>query len=397
MSSIDEKTTIPTNTNPELITKKPKIFKSITCGPTDVPKLTHQLSTNNYRSISCIGAKPHISENTTMNICLDMDLDGWLNIPYEDNDLVPGNNIINSKNHTLSMGSIGTQLISSKSYNYEYYDTQVMPTFTVKKWETDRKQNKTDTLLEKYFNTSHSHEDSVNNFYDFFAVFQIGNTQINLTYSITNATYKETHLGSHSGDITEDKVIRVKVVNLDGSIDIKYITITKLRHTIILNIPNLVKIAETEPVAVFFYNAGYDMGSEHKLDNYIKQETVCDMCTIDDDNNKKKYLFEAPIYTKDSENHSAALVSMISIDNNDVNINVVRFFSQGIATKPKILHSKIKDTFWTELTEVAPALKSFDTLQTSKKEDTVEEEARDIPHFMPHIPGGIRRSFARQI
>jgi hypothetical protein len=404
MFSIDEKTTIPTNTNTnpntntDVITKKPEILRGITSAPSNILKLTRQSSTGAYRSITSLGAKPEISGNitTSSDKALDIDLNGWLNIQYEDNDLVPGNKITNSISHTLSVGSIGTQLISSKSYNYEYYDKQVMPTFTVKKWETDRKQNKTDTLLEKYFNTPH--EDSVNkNFYDFFAVFQIGNTRIYLTYKITNAIYKGIHLGSHSGDITEDKVIRVNIVNLDGSIEKKYITITKLRHTIILNIPNLVKIAETEPVAVFFYNAGYIMGSEHKLDNYIEQETVCDVCTIDDDNNKKKYLFEAPIYTTDSENHSAALVSIISIDNNDVNINVVRFFSQGIATKPEILHSKIKETFWATLTEVEPALKAFDTLETSTKENTLAEEAPNIPQIQAPIQGIIRRSFARQL
>ena len=118
---------------------------------------------------------------------------------------------------------------------------------------------------------------------------------------------------------------------------------------------------------------------------------------IVDDNDIDGMNYMKKLYLKKKNNISRTPTATCIIDNNDVNINVVRFFSQGIATKPKILHSKIKDTFWTELTEVAPALKSFDTLQTSKKEDIVEEEARDIPHFMPRIPGGIRRSFARQI
>jgi hypothetical protein len=163
-------------------------------------------------------------------------------------------------------------------------------------------------------------------------------------------------------------------MNLDGSTNMEYVRIQKLRHTIVINIPNLVELSKTESVAIYLYNAGYNVGREHTLDNYKPQETVCDIYAVDEDNNKTKYLFESPLYTEDSITHSAALVSLISVNSDEVKINILQKFAQGIATAPEKLYCRIKDKFWPELTELEPSLKAFDTKPTPT---THEEEADD--------------------
>lgn len=377
MSSIDEKTYINTNSN-DTTNSIPKITHSITepSNKTTPPKFLRTSSTTAYRSFSCVGEQPTFS-GPDMSDILDfpgINQNGWENIIYQDQDLKIGDSILNARDQTLSFGSIGTQSVYSHPSNDTYKDKE-MPTIVVQKWEADRKPTNNDSILEKHIN---NHRTGTY-YFDFFAIFEIGGNRIPISYIKTAAHYKGLHLGSHSGDTTETKIIRANVMNLDGSMTVEYIRIHKLRHTIILNIPNLVELSKTEAISIYLYNAGYNGGKEHTLDNYMPQETVCDILTVDEDNNKKKYLFESPLYTDDSITHSAALVSLISVKNDEVKIHILQKFAQGIASAPNILYSRIKDKFWAELTELEPSLKAHDT----NTESIMEEDLPPLPPGMP--------------
>jgi len=395
MSSIDEKTFITPSTNSTNSTPSTnstntvsKIKHSITeaYNNSSVPRFKRTQTTSAYRSFSSVGDEPTFT-GSNMDMP-EMNLSGWEDIMYQEQDLKVGDMILNARDQTLSFGSIGTQRVHSQPYDNTFKDKE-MTTITVQKWAADRIPTNNDSILEKHINNHRT--DTY--YFDFFAIFEIGGNRMPITYSNTTASYKGTHLGSHSGDTTETKIIRVIIMNLDGSTNMEYVRIQKLRHTIVLNIPNLVELSKTESVAIYLYNAGYNVGREHTLDNYMPQETVCDICTVDEDNNKKKYLFESPLYTEDSITHSAALVSLISVNSDEVKINILQKFAQGIAIAPEKLYCRIKDKFWPELTELEPSLKAFDTKPTPT---THEEEADDEQPGVPPPPmTGLQRSNAQ--
>jgi hypothetical protein len=399
MSSIDKKTFINPTTNPINPTTNsintnspPKLMHSITEPFNNLPgtQFKRSRSTIAYRSFTGEGDKPKISGSDMSEIILSE----WDDITYQELDLKVGDVRLNARDQTLSFGSIGTQLVSSYQYN-DSLENKEMTTINVQQWPADRIPTNGDSSLDAYINSYHNTEKY---FFDFFAIFEIGNNRIPITYCNTTASYKEIHLGSHSGDITETKIIRVNVMNLDGSTSIKYVEIKKLRHTIILNIPNLVEISKTEPVAVYLYNAGYNGGREHMLYNYMSQETVCDIYTVDEDNNKKKYLFESPLYTEDSITHSAALVSLISVNSEEVKINILQKFAQGIATDPTKLYNRIKNKFWAELTELEPSLKAFDTKPTPTTHvEEADDDLDELPGVLPPPMAGLQRSNAQPL
>ena len=393
MSSIDEKTFINPTTNSINTNSPPKFMHSITepFNNLPVPQLKRSQSTSAYRSFSDVGEKPTFS-GPDMNMP-EMNLSGWEDIMYQEQDLKVGDMILNARDQTLSFGSIGTQRVYSQPYDDTFKDKE-MTTITVQKWADDRIPTNNDSILEKHIN---NHRTDIY-YFDFFAIFEIGSNRIPISYCNTTASYKGAHLGSHSGDTTETKIIRVIIMNLDGSTNMEYVRIQKLRHTIVLNIPNLVELSKTETVAIYLYNAGYNGGREHTLDNYRPQDTVCDICTVDEDNNKKKYLFESPLYTEDSITHSAAMVSLISVNSDEVKINILQKFAQGIATAPENLYHRIKDKFWPELTELEPSLKAFDTKPTPTNHiEEADDELDELPGVLPPPMAGLQRSNAQPI
>lgn len=361
MSSIDMNTK----------TTNPKIIKSITNIP-NAPILKRSC-TDTYRSISSVGNKATISDIKFDGI--DADQSGWSNVPYEETDLHDGDILLNNTSNTLRFGSIGSQSISKVKYN-KSYDDEVMPEFKVNIWPTDKVLSNNDTILETFINKG----DNDIHYYDFFAVIQIDNATYPIAYNKCVNYYKDKHLASHSGDTTETKLIRVFIINLDGTITVEYVQIRKLRHTIIINIPNLIEIANDKSVAVFLYNAGYNGGCEHMLVNYMPQEIVCDISIIDVDNNKKKYLFESPLYAEDSVKHSAALVAMVSIKSDEAKIHILQKFEQGSASNPDILHRRVITKYKTSLLELDTSLQSV-------------EDHDEMPQFMlPPPMVGIQRS-----
>jgi len=360
-------------------TTNPKIIKSITEIPNAMPILKRSC-TDTYRSISSVGDKATISDIKFDGI--NADQSGWCDIPYEETDLHDGDIILNNISNTLSFGSVGSQSIRKLKYD-KSYDDKIMPEFKVTIWPADKVQSNNDSILETFINKGKNDI----HYYDFFAVIQIDNDTYPIAYNRCVNYYKDRHLASHSGDITETKLIRVFIINLDGTTTIEYVNIVKLRHTIIINIPNLIEIANDKSVAVFLYNAGYNGGREHTLVNYMPQETVCDISIIDVDNNKKKYLFESPLYAKDSLEYSAALVAIVSIKSDEAKIYIHQKFEHGIASKPNVLHRKIITKYKTSLQSVE---EHAHEQQDHEQHDHGHEE---MPQFMLPPPMlGIQRS-----
>jgi hypothetical protein len=158
MSSIDEKTFITPSTNSTNSTPStnstntvPKIKHSITeAYNSSVPQFKRAQTTSAYRSFSSVGDKPIFTGSMDMP---EMDLSGWEDIMYQEQDLKVGDMILNARDQTLSFGSIGTQRVHSQPYDDTFKDKE-MTTITVQKWTADRIPTNNDSILEKYINGS---------------------------------------------------------------------------------------------------------------------------------------------------------------------------------------------------------------------------------------------------
>jgi len=323
----------------------------MTCPPK--PKLSRQSSTANYRSqTQSSGGSVNITQSSSDEI--DFDFNAWEDIQYKSEDLKINDRVNHNNNYELRFGTIGDQ-----QFNHTYnkpYDNNIHMVHIPPK-NNDEEHNDI-PLLEHFIHGTH-----IPIFYfDLWALIKIGNDELFVSFNNNSAYYEDMHIAQHSGDVTVKDII-CAITTHDGEQQKHYLTNTKLRHTIILNIPNLTKIAHNKPVVVFIYNTGWntgsETGSEHKLENYKPQQTVCDIGIIDSMNNKQKYLFEAPLYSDDSKIFSGAAVTMVTVTQEDTNVRIIQLFENGIASSPLEIHKKCEKKYWSDFKMLEPTLESF--------------------------------------
>ena len=383
--SVEQTVDINTNTNTNTNTKQNIDIVRAATGfhqPSIMPpKVMRSISVENYKQLSKGCDYTDIADDIPDDI-QQFDFNTWRKIEYNDSELQVGDVILSSINSTLSFGSIGTQ---SVTYCSDTKSPDIME-IKVTKHNSDWKPTNETSIIEQFINGISLPEF----YYDLFAVIKIGNDIRQVTYADQTASWNKMHIASHSGDVHERFNARVHTLNTNETQNVK---IKKLRHTIILDIANLAIISQTQPVAVFLYNAGYNRGRLHNLSNYMPQETVCDVFYVTEDDDKKKALFEAPIYTEDSKNNSAVLVSVITIQPHHIETRLVRKYAHGIVSRAGCLHNKIEQKYWSELLENQEQLKQFNINAPTSTDTT--EALPALPAMPPAMPPlGIMRSMA---
>lgn len=400
MSSIQETNSNPNtnlNTNPNTI---PDIKRSHTVMPSaethQAPRKIQRQPTTAYRSFTCASKKQNNQSsdeelndeelNTEINIFSDNK-----SIEYEATDLENGNKLNHNKNHPIKFGSIGTQSIRTKTtVDNDSKEEPTMPVYKVDQWESDRQSNNDDSLKDLTLNK----KEGKKLFFDLFAVIRIGGEYHHCTFNNRNLNYNKKQIAVHSGDTTENATVRIQYNKLTGETVTYYADELKLRHTLYINVENLVEISKDTPVVVYILNAGYNQNNESNLDNYKPQETVNDTHIVDTYNTQKKYLMLPPIYSDDSVNHTAALVSMITFTDN-VELHILTKYSHGIVTNPTSLIKKIETTYWEDLVAIEPSLSLFDKYTTPSQTEPQAQQAQHAQHAQhaaPYQP--IRRSMA---
>jgi hypothetical protein len=181
-------------------------------------------------------------------------------------------------------------------------------------------------------------------FIDMFAVIHIGNTQISSNFINDILYYKGEALIWHSRYIVYSYFLNIINENDNTS---RYVNIKKFNQSILLESANLLKLSETEQVAIFLYGTQFvDDGNRNIKSNNSP-------ITCNDTRTKKQILSLHNII----EPCSTGLLAVITFVNSAIKITKLDYNVKGIYNnKPNQIHQIIKDNYFDEIIKIEPSI-----------------------------------------
>jgi len=241
-----------------------------------------------------------------------------------------------------------------KSNNNFYYNdnSNIKFNFSIDYSLSKVKSNENTDELEKYLLEINNKSELL----DIYAIIQIGKLQICITYDNNIAYYKGVKIMQHSGNI-----ITQTISKKDNNI-----YINKFSQNIIFEIPILLALSETEPIAIFLYGSKYVKNIENNSTSLLSIE-----CT---NINDKSHILSLHNFM---ELNTTGLLAILIFNKEQIKITKVDYYEKGNYNRPSKIHQIIRDKYWSNLIKIEPLLEPFSKPYSIVYNDYYEDEDKE--------------------